>query len=180
MGIADISVILTRDAPPSLLSKLVQATFIFKGSDQTRMYLTPIQVTGALIAVGGGIIRLWAFRTLGKYYTFQVGIQKNQKLITYGPYSIIRHPGYTGLLFVTTGFVLWNFAPGSWVMESGLLNTTLGACVTYVLASVAVWMAYVVCINRPPQEDKVLKQTFGKEWDDWARNVPYRTVPGIY
>lgn len=40
--------------------------------------------------------RLWAMRTLGEYFTFQVMIREDHKLISHGPYKYLMHPSYTG------------------------------------------------------------------------------------
>ena len=32
---------------------------------------------------------------------------------------------------------------------------------------------------RMPVEDAMMKREFGKDWDEWAKAVPYRLFPGI-
>ncbi|EIW84539.1 hypothetical protein CONPUDRAFT_151555 [Coniophora puteana RWD-64-598 SS2] len=49
-------------------------------------------ITGALLALAGSQLRLLCFRTLGKHFVFNVALKKNHRLITSGPYSIVRHP----------------------------------------------------------------------------------------
>jgi protein-S-isoprenylcysteine O-methyltransferase Ste14 len=44
--------------------------------------------------------RLWAMRTLGEYFTFQVMIREDHKLIAHGPYKYLMHPSYTGTLLL--------------------------------------------------------------------------------
>jgi protein-S-isoprenylcysteine O-methyltransferase Ste14 len=51
----------------------------------------------ALVVLWTGIgLRLWAFRTLGRYFTFTVMTSADQSVVSNGPYRIIRHPGYAG------------------------------------------------------------------------------------
>jgi protein-S-isoprenylcysteine O-methyltransferase len=49
---------------------------------------------------------------LGKYFTFNVAIHRDQTLIEAGPYRYIRHPSYSGALLTLLGFglALWNWA----------------------------------------------------------------------
>jgi protein-S-isoprenylcysteine O-methyltransferase Ste14 len=46
----------------------------------------------------GIALRLWSFHTLGRYFTFTVQTSADQPVITAGPYSVIRHPGYAGII----------------------------------------------------------------------------------
>ena len=79
-------------------------------------------------------------------------IIKNADLATGGPYSVVRHPLYTGNIVVLIGFVL---ASGLWWAA---------------LASVLfVWFYYPTAIE---YEDRKLRGFFTDRWDAWARNVP--------
>jgi len=63
-------------------------------------------------------------------------------------------------------------------MQSGVLETTTGKLLA---------LSYIILVStiiagllfRMSKEDVVLKKTFGKEWNRWAENVPYKLVPGI-
>lgn len=61
-----------------------------------------IALAFALIC-GGIALRLWSFRTLGRYFTFQVMTSADQPVITTGPYRFVRHPSYTGILLILAG-----------------------------------------------------------------------------
>ena len=62
---------------------------------------TAIAVWIGLVLLWGGIsLRLWSFRTLGRYFTFTVQTSGDQPVISEGPYRVIRHPSYAGLLLV--------------------------------------------------------------------------------
>ncbi|MEP0862249.1 MAG: isoprenylcysteine carboxylmethyltransferase family protein [Ignavibacterium sp.] len=45
-------------------------------------------------------IQIWSFRTLGDYYSQEIAIRKDHKIIKSGPYRIIRHPQYLSQIFV--------------------------------------------------------------------------------
>jgi len=61
---------------------------------------------GFVILIGGFLLRQVSISILGKYFIPVVGIQKNQKAISKGPYKFIRHPSYAGLFFELIGFSL--------------------------------------------------------------------------
>ena len=53
---------------------------------------------GAAITVGGLLFAIWAREHLGRNWSRSVTIKQDHELITTGPYSVVRHPIYTGLL----------------------------------------------------------------------------------
>ncbi len=57
----------------------------------------------AILWFGVGL-RWWSFRTLGRYFTFDVMTSADQPVITSGPYRIVRHPSYAGLWLVLIAF----------------------------------------------------------------------------
>jgi protein-S-isoprenylcysteine O-methyltransferase Ste14 len=66
-----------------------------------------------LVTLWGGVaLRLWAFRTLGRYFTFTVQTSGDQPVITAGPYRVIRHPSYAGIILAVIGLGLFI---GNWL-----------------------------------------------------------------
>lgn len=55
-------------------------------------------MAGIFLFVNGAAIRIAAIRALGKYFTVTVQTSPDQPVIDTGPYKLIRHPSYTGLL----------------------------------------------------------------------------------
>jgi protein-S-isoprenylcysteine O-methyltransferase Ste14 len=49
----------------------------------------------------GLLLRIWAARTLGEFYTRTLVVGTHQMLVEKGPYRWLRHPGYFG------DIVLW-------------------------------------------------------------------------
>jgi protein-S-isoprenylcysteine O-methyltransferase Ste14 len=74
---------------------------------------------GIAMFLGGFGMRRWSEMTLGRYFTFTVMTSADQPVITTGPYRIVRHPGYTGVLLVVIGA---GVVSGNWV---GLAGWTL-------------------------------------------------------
>jgi protein-S-isoprenylcysteine O-methyltransferase Ste14 len=58
---------------------------------------------GLVILVAGLVLRGWSIRTLGDYFTGRVMVSADQPVITAGPYRVLRHPSYTGLLLASAG-----------------------------------------------------------------------------
>jgi protein-S-isoprenylcysteine O-methyltransferase Ste14 len=67
---------------------------------------------GAVLFVAGLLLRWWAIITLGRFFTVDVTIEKDHELVERGPFRILRHPSYTGVLlaFVGIGLSLRNWA----------------------------------------------------------------------
>lgn len=74
----------------------------------------------ALLAMISGLaLRTWAVRTLGSWFTWNVAVQAGQRVVSRGPYRVMRHPSYTGALIT---FVASCVLLRSWVVA------TLAAC----------------------------------------------------
>jgi protein-S-isoprenylcysteine O-methyltransferase Ste14 len=97
---------------------------------------------GGVIALIGMLVRLYASGF----------IMKNKQLATNGPYSIVRHPLYTGNLLLMIGFT---FACGQWWA---------------LLVSAAFWWFYYP--SAIEYEDRKLHGIFGDAWEAWSGTVP--------
>jgi protein-S-isoprenylcysteine O-methyltransferase Ste14 len=53
---------------------------------------------GAVVMAGGLLFAIWARVHLGRNWSRSVTIKQDHELITTGPYSVVRHPIYTGVL----------------------------------------------------------------------------------
>ena len=58
---------------------------------------------GMVILLAGLALRGWSFKTLGEYFTHTVMVSSDQPVITTGPYRLLRHPSYTGILLACIG-----------------------------------------------------------------------------
>lgn len=57
---------------------------------------TSIQLWIGMVAVWiGGAIRIACYRELGRLFTYELTIREKHRLVTSGPYSIVRHPSYS-------------------------------------------------------------------------------------
>ncbi len=73
----------------------------------TNIHPVPVVAWIGLVVVWCGIaLRFWSFQTLGRYFTFTVQTSSDQPVITAGPYRVIRHPSYAGVLVAVIGLGL--------------------------------------------------------------------------
>jgi protein-S-isoprenylcysteine O-methyltransferase Ste14 len=81
---------------------------------------------GLCLLWSGIAVRLWSFRTLGRYFTFTVQTSSDQPVITAGPYRVVRHPSYAGMLLAVMGLGLlianwWSFISLTAAVACGLV-----------------------------------------------------------
>src|SRR5262245_52084901 len=79
---------------------------------QIPRYGWPLLLTGSGLMWCGIALRVWAVRTLGRFFRTVVVIQDHHQLISDGPYRLIRHPSYAGTLLTLAGIGL---ALGNWL-----------------------------------------------------------------
>jgi protein-S-isoprenylcysteine O-methyltransferase Ste14 len=125
--------------------------------------LTPIlplgvwfEIFAAVLAILLVIASLWlmsaAVCALGKQWSMQARVLEDHALIRHGPYRIVRHPIYTGMLGM--------------LMAAGLTWTHWIGFVASVL------FFSVGTIIRVRSEEKLLREQFGAAFDDYKRKVP--------
>ena len=174
----ELAIILATAVPKSTVTESV-LTFLLPRKDPNRIFLSPMSFLATVLMVMGTIIRVQCYREMGKYFTLQIIILKDHKLITSGPYSYVRHPSYSGGYLCLAGVAIWYTAEGSWLRESEVYKKPL----VWLLLAIVVGhflLAIALLFGRIPKEDEMMKKTFGEEWDEWARKVPNRMIPGIY
>jgi hypothetical protein len=59
-----------------------------------------------ILFAAGLLLRWWAIITLGRFFTVDVTIEKDHELVERGPFRIVRHPSYTGVLLAFVGYAL--------------------------------------------------------------------------
>lgn len=150
------------------------------GHGAERIRITPAFAAGWLLVMAGALVRLACYRTMGKHFTFEITIRKDHRLVTSGPYAVVRHPSYTAMAMVALGTVVAFLGSGSWLNECGALGTTLGKAFAAAWVADLLYVPAVMVFMRVKTEDGLLRREFGKEWDEWAKKTPYALVPGIY
>jgi len=113
---------------------------------------------GLIIGLAGFAMREWAKRTLGRFFTYEVTIREDHKLVDAGPYRYLRHPSYTAALLWALGVAMFFNRITTWAVLAG--------------SAVFLWW-------RIPQEEKVLANKFGDQWKKYAAKR-WRLVPFVF
>lgn len=178
--LSESAVILASSYPSHPLSKRIFDTLVWGPLNATnQIRIAPVFLAGCGVLAFSAFVRLQCYRALGRHFTFELSLKRDHQLVTAGPYSIVRHPSYTAIMATVVGLTLCHASEGSWVRESGVLDTTGGKLAAYGWLVMAVYST-VSLVARTIQEDKLLKKQFGEQWTVWAKNVPYRLFPGIF
>lgn len=111
-------------------------------------------VFGSLLYFPGMSLVLWGRLALGRDYFVSTGLGAQlfagQRLVTGGPYAIVRHPMYAGLALAAFGSLL---IYATW--------TTLLFAVFAPMVSV-----------RARREEQALAEEFGQQWQEYCKRVP--------
>jgi protein-S-isoprenylcysteine O-methyltransferase Ste14 len=108
-------------------------------------------------ALGLGLI----FRSglaLGRFYSREVTLQEGHRLITHGPYRIIRHPRYLGIFIMGAGLAL-------------LFRSWIGLALTA--------LAMAIVLFRIHDEEALMHREFGAAWEAYCR-ISHKLIPYIW
>ncbi|KAJ6523879.1 hypothetical protein DFH09DRAFT_1190033 [Mycena vulgaris] len=131
---------------------------------------------GTGLIVAGSALRFRCFCELGRQFTFALTLRTDHMLVTTGPYAVVRHPAYTGGIMMLLGAVLTLLCDGSWWWCGGCA-TAWGTFLELNFVISAALCAYAFA--RGAKEDTYLEKFFGERWARYARDVPYRYIPGV-
>ncbi|THU87565.1 hypothetical protein K435DRAFT_681477 [Dendrothele bispora CBS 962.96] len=152
---------------------------LFSNHDPESLRPTLSFCIGFVLLCLGGLLRYACYRCLGNLFTFELSVRQDHRLVTCGPYSVVRHPSYTALCLCCAGLLTVLFGGGSYMQVSGLLRTVSGVLVS--LVTLSFWIRLIpTIVGRTYFEDRMMKDQFGEEWEEWARNVRWRLVPGLF
>ena len=114
---------------------------------------------GVIVHVAGGAFMLWAMM-VNPYLAKEVRIQteRGHRVITTGPYAIVRHPMYVGLILVLAGIPL--LLGSSWAF--------LPVCVVALLL-----------VIRTVFEDRMLRKKL-PGYGAFMLRTPHRLIPGVW
>lgn len=112
---------------------------------------TAVAIAGSLLALTGALLAAWAKARLGRLFSPQLGVQKDHSLVTTGPYAVVRHPIYLGIIDFIIGSALY-------FNDLGLLVVGL-LFVVYFAAQIRV-------------EERQFAAHFGDEWREYRQRTP--------
>jgi protein-S-isoprenylcysteine O-methyltransferase Ste14 len=111
---------------------------------------------GAAVTIAGLLFAVWARGYLGRNWSSSVTIKQGHELITTGPYTVVRHPIYTGIL---TGF-----------LGMAIAISQVRGFIVVVLILFAYWTKLRI-------EERWMRSQFGETYATYARRtsalVPY-------
>jgi protein-S-isoprenylcysteine O-methyltransferase len=120
-------------------------------------YTDSILVAAAILCVGGVSFCFWARAVLGRNWSGSVTLKENHELIVRGPYRLVRHPIYTGLLAMVI----------STVIQQGHLAGIIGL----ILIFVNLWI-------KSSYEEEVMVKQFPDQYPAYRERVG-RIIPFI-
>ena len=136
-------------------------------------------LVGTVLMSLGGVLRVRSYRHLGRYFTLRLSIKRDHRLVTSGPYGVVRHPSYTAIMLYMLGIVFAHLGPASIFSELGLWRRPLGMALG-LCQVLNILVAFATIFKRVVKEDAVLKEQFGDDWVAWRERTPRRLFPGIY
>lgn len=116
-----------------------------------------VLLAGVALTYAGVALAIWARVVLGKQWSGTVTIKEGHRLIRNGPYSVVRHPIYSGLILAVLGTAL----------EVGELR-----------GLVALAMILAVWLIKLRVEERFMVEQFGREYEDYRRHT-WALVPFI-
>ena len=105
----------------------------------------------AFVTAAGMLFSVWARVHLGRNWSAVVTIKDGHELIDTGPYALVRHPIYTGLLIAIFGSAM---ASGEW---RGVL---------------AVLIAFAALWRKLQLEERWMTERFGERYVAYRQRVP--------
>lgn len=126
------------------------------GTSDSTQFIGWIGVSAMLFGIA---LRSWASRVLGEFYTRTLLTTKNQRIVQDGPYKVIRHPGYLGIILLWVGGGL---ATANWI-ATAVISTLM----------------FVVYAHRIGAEEKMLQESFGEQYRNYAART-WKLIPFVY
>jgi protein-S-isoprenylcysteine O-methyltransferase Ste14 len=104
----------------------------------------------AALTAGGLLFAVWARVHLGGNWSGSVTIKQDHQLIRTGPYRLVRHPIYTGLLLAFAG--------------TALIVAEWRGVLALAIVFAALW-------RKLRLEERWMREQFGEAYVDYARHV---------
>ncbi len=115
-----------------------------------------VRLVGIGVLWAAGLLAACGLRAMGRQLVSAAEVRPDTRLVTSGPFRLVRHPLYLSVLLLWAGGAL---ALLSWVMA---------------LCLVLLWPLFVV---RARQEEVLLERHFGAAYREYAERVPM-LLPG--
>jgi protein-S-isoprenylcysteine O-methyltransferase Ste14 len=110
----------------------------------------PIVLAGLLVVLMGVVFSIWARLMLGDNWSNRVTVKENHTLVRSGPYRIVRHPIYSGILLGMLGSAL----------QRGEVRSFVGV----TICGFSFWL-------KTRAEEQFMVQIFGEEYLQYRHKV---------
>lgn len=117
-----------------------------------------INFAGLAVEIVGLLLAVWARRVLGQYWSGEISIKAEHKLIRSGPYRVVRHPIYTALLAMYLGTAV----------VSGQMHALIGLVLALIAYLRKTWL-----------EEANLVNAFGAGYIEY-RDKTWALLPGVF
>jgi protein-S-isoprenylcysteine O-methyltransferase Ste14 len=114
---------------------------------------------GVCVMLVGFGLRIWAVVALGRSFRTTVETHAEQRVVKTGPYRLVRHPSYSGLLLMCLGFGI-------------AVQNLLSLAIAFVLPLVAL-------LYRIQVEEEALASSIGSSYRDYQSETK-KLVPWIW
>ncbi len=144
----------------ALIGGVLMSGYFFRGTWFDTQFLPPsrsMELAGFVVTVAGCLFAAVARLTLGGNWSGRATVKKGHELIQSGPYSLARHPIYTGFLLAVVGSLIAN---PRWCAIGGFI---------VVVAALGLKMT---------QEERLMMQAFPEAYPAYRRRVK-AVIPGI-
>ncbi|MDP9100032.1 MAG: isoprenylcysteine carboxylmethyltransferase family protein [Verrucomicrobiota bacterium] len=118
-----------------------------------------LEIAAVALFAAGLVFRWWAIVALGRFFTVDVTIENDHELVERGPFGVVRHPSYTGVLLAFLGFAL-----------------TLRNWGAILVVLVPIFVAFVRRMN---VEEAALSRALGERYAAYMRRTK-RLIPKVY
>ncbi|CAD6904461.1 unnamed protein product [Tilletia controversa] len=104
---------------------------------------------GWMLAGLGGGLRYWCFQELSHLFNFTLTVLEDHRIVSSGPYAVVRHPSYTGVFLLTSGLtVLMRVLPIPYIGNCPPLRATI----------VTGFSAYMICSRIIDEEEMMVRE----------------------
>ncbi len=131
----------------------------YEGLGQMAIAPEHLRLIVLVLLLAGLAIRWTAILTLGRLFSTNVAVKKGHTIVRRGLYARVRHPSYSGLMLA---FVALGLSFGNWLS------------LIVIVVPVAAALGYRISV-----EERVLVDTFGREYEDYISNTK-RLIPWVY
>ncbi len=149
-----------RASTPGLVMQMIGFAVVFSirrpfisaiGGDSFGINLAAAVIT-LLVVVSSLAMVVRAVQVLGKQWSLAARLVKGHELIVDGPYRLVRHPIYTGMIgmLIASGLAISRW----WAIIAGLVIFGVGTAI------------------RVRVEERLLRGQFGEQYEAYSKRVP--------